>query len=260
MSLEQLTISLTTAFSTGDFAKCATLLTPIKKELIKHQLLVPAASTNPSDKQITQSILEIGALTSLNLKQMNQFEHYITQLKVFYEDSQNPQSDNKNKLIGLYLLYILTKGDLSAFHIELEKFDDIVSLEQDQYLSIPIKFEQWIIDGDFYKINEYITNGSKFPSKEFQLFELDLLNTIRVQIAQNLETSYTSLKLENLKLLLFLKEVEETNKFIENFGWEIKNGSVYFSQKPEDDEVEENDDKFILKNALTYAREMESII
>lgn len=258
MSLEQLTMSLTTAFAASDFAKCATLLTPIKRELVKHALLIPSPQTNPSDKQITQSILEIGALVSLNLNNLTQFEHYITQLKLYYEDP-NAKSENKNKLMGLYLLYLLTKGDLALFHIELEKFDDIVELEEDIYLNVPIKFEQWIIDGDFHKINDYILNGStNFPSKEFQLFESDLLNSIRVQIAQNLETSYKNLKLENLKLLLFLKEVNETNQFIENFNWDVKNGIVYFNKGS--DLNNENDEKSIIKNTLIYAREMESII
>lgn len=256
MSLEQLTVALTTAFADGAYARCGEILTPIKRELVKHALLVPTPTTNPSDVQIAQSILEIGALVSLNLGQLPQFEHYVTLLKSFYE--QGTASANKNKLAGLHLLYLLAKGDLASFHVELEKYDDIEALEKDPYMSIPLKFEQWIIDGDFYRIHEYMSKGtSSFPSKEFQLFETDLLNSVRTQIAQNLEASYKTLELENLRLLLFIKDHSETSRVVESFGWEVRNGVVHF--KPAED-TEEADERAVIKNTLGYAREMESIV
>ncbi|GME80406.1 unnamed protein product [Ambrosiozyma monospora] len=159
MSLEELTTKLTAHFNLDDYETCSKLLGKIKIELVKSNLLIPTlhTRTNPNDLIITRSILEIGALVSINLLKMKDFSNYITQLKPFYEIGVNeiPESKNKNKLISLYLLLLLTQDDLASFHIELEKFLNvglsIDELEKDQYLSIPIKFEKWIIDGDFNK-------------------------------------------------------------------------------------------------------------
>lgn len=276
MSLEQLTTKLTENFNKEDYESCYKLLTPIKIQLIEHNLLVPSVQSNinPNDLIITRSILEIGALVSINLLKMQEFSNYITQLKPFYElktlNNDQFQSKEKNKLLSLYLLLLLTRDDLAMFHIELENFKNfnlnIDDLENDEFLSIPIKFEKWIIDGDFNKIFETLSSKHKFPCKEFNLFESELLNSIRVNIATDLEKVYKSLPIENLKLILFLKEINETYEFIENFNWNLINGVVDFSKK--DSRINEetiiideiSDKKTIIKNSLIYATEMESII
>lgn len=274
MSLEQLATKLTESFNSEDYESCHKLLTPIKIQLIEHNLLVPSnhSTVNPNDLIITRSILEIGALVAINLSRMNEFSNYIIQLKPFYELENLPNEGNqKNKLLSLYLLLLLTQGDLAMFHIELENFQNyqlnVDDLENDEFLSIPIKFEKYIIDGDFNKVYETLSSKHKFPCKEFNLFEDDLLNSIRLNIATDLEKVYKELPLENLKLLLFLKEIQETNEFIQTFGWSLSNNGIVDFRKKEKllgDEasiIEEiNDEKTIIKNSLIYATEMESII
>lgn len=273
MSLEQLTTKLTEVYQKQDYETCHKLLTPIKIELIKNNLFVPnvQSTINPNDLVIARSILEIGATVSLNLLQMTEFSNYITQLKPFYEQKHiQPESTEKNKLLSLYLLLLLTQGDLAMFHIELENFQNygmsVDDLEKDKFLSIPIKFEKWIIDGDFNQINETLSSKHKFPCTEYNIFEEELLNSIRLNIATDLEKVYKELPIENLRILLFLKEISETKQFVENFQWTLENGVVYFSQKEKlvGDEVaainEVNDEKAILRNALIYATEMERII
>lgn len=267
MSLESLTTQLTVSFNDDDYTECVKLLTPIRIELIKSGLLVPNSPTiNPNDMAITRSILEIGALTSLDLQDMTEFSNYITLLRPFYSLPKEtlPLSQNQNKLLSLFLLLLLTQGDLALFHVELDKFQNfglsVDQLEQDEYLSIPIKFEKWIIDGDFIKVYDALSSSHKFPCKEFNLFEPDLLNSIRLNIAENLQSAYTSLPLENLKMLLFSKSNDEVEHFIEGFGWSLKNGVVYFSHRPTDADEEVTDEKQIIRNSLGYAKEMESII
>ncbi|KAG0683549.1 regulatory particle non-ATPase [Pichia californica] len=297
MSLETLTTKLTENFSKEDYESCYKLLTPIKIQLIEHNLLVPSnqSNINPNDLIITRAILEIGALVSINLLKMQEFSNFITQLKPFYElkllNKEEFKSNEKNKLLSLYLLLLLTRDDLALFHIELESFKNfnlnIDDLENDEFLSIPIKFEKWIIDGDFNKIFEILslsssssssssssktaittttTKNQKFPCKEFNLFENELLNSIRINIATNLEKVYKNLPIENFKLILFLKEISETYEYIENFNWTLNNGIVDFTKKnfkidEENNIIDEiNDEKTIIKNSLIYATEMESII
>lgn len=273
MSLEQLTAKLTENFNREEYESCFKLLTPIKIQLLEHNLLVPSiqSNVNPNDLIITRSILEIGALVSINLLKMQDFSNFITQLKPFYEiESIKSENNQMNKLLSLYLLLLLTQDDLSMFHIELENFQNfnmsVDELENDEFLSIPIKFEKWIMDGDFNKIYELISSKHSFPCKEFNLFEGELLNSIRLNIANDLEKVYKQLPIENLKLLLFLKQTNETQQFIENFNWNLTNGVVDFTKKNQSVEEETdvigeiNDEKTIIKNSLIYATEMESII
>lgn len=273
MSLEQLATKLTTSFQKEDYSACYKLLTPIKIELIEHNLLVPGinSSLNPNDLLITRSILEIGALVSINLLKMNDFSNYIILLKPFYENKNfDNKSDQMNKLLSLYLLLLLTQYDLSLFYIELENFQNfdlnVDDLENDEYFSIPIKFQKWIIDGDFNKIFEILSNSNqKFPCNEFKIFEPELFSSIRNNISINLQQVYNSLPVENLKLLLFLNELSEVNQYVEEFNWNLKNGIVYFEKNSKssflDDVVDEiQDEKSIIKNSLIYASEMEKII
>ncbi|KAH3663722.1 hypothetical protein OGAPHI_005123 [Ogataea philodendri] len=266
MSLEQLTSQLSKSFSANKYAECLKLLTSIKIQLIEKNLLVPSLSTasNPNDLAISRSILEIGALASINSEDLSGFSSYITLLTPFYDLASLPESPNKNKLLSLYLLLLLTQGDLALFHIELERFANyglsVDELEKDEYFAIPIKFEKWIIDGNFNKVYELLSSKHSFPSKEFNLFEKELLDSIRLTIATNIESSYTTLPLENLKLLLFLKNQADVKHFIDEMGWPVQNGVVHFEKPSTAPEDEINDDKQIIKNSLTYAKEMESIV
>lgn len=273
MSLEQLTVKLTELFLKGDYKTSFKLLTPIKIQLIEHGLLVPALNStiDVNDLMITRKILEIGALVSLNLLKMNDFSNYIVQLKPFYEiEKIRTESTEFNKLLSLYMILLLTQDDLALFHIELETFQNygmsVDDLEKDSFLSIPINFEKWIIDGDFNKVYEILSSEHKFPCAEFNIFKEELLHSMRLNIANDLEKVYKELPLENLKLLLFLKQIDETKQFIESFNWESKNGIVYFHKRDAKMNqvigiIEEiNDEKTIIKNSLIYATEMEKII
>lgn len=268
MSLEKLTTELTAHFKQNEYQTCMKLLTPIRVELVKNGLLVPTidARINPNDMVITRSILEIGALASINTKNASEFSNYITLLKPFYNLPEEviPTSANRNKLLSLYLLLLLTQDGLASFHVELEKFQNfgqsVDEMEKDEFLQVPIKFEKWIIDGDFNKVYEALSLKHKFPCKEFNFFESDLLSSIQLNIAESLQSAYKNLPLENLKMLLFLKSNEEANSFITEFGWTLHNGTVYFAKKQKVLEEEITDEKLIIKNALGYAREMESII
>lgn len=272
MSLEKLTTQLTELFNKEDYENAYKLLSPIKIQLLEHQFLVPTIKSkiNPNDLLITRQILEIGAIICINLLKMTEFSNYITQLKPFYllESMKSSISSQRNKLLSLYLLLLITQDDLSLFHVELENFlnygMNIDDLEQDEFLKIPINFEKWIIDGDFNKIYEFLTINKNFPCSEFNLFIDDILQSIRFNIANNLEKVYKFLPVENLKLLLFLKDLNEIEVFISNFNWKLNNSIVELGGNSNsvsaNIEEETNDEKLIIKNSLVYANEMERII
>lgn len=277
MSLQKLTAELYSLFEKEDFAKCHQLLAPVKIELIKHNLLVPTAqntltSDQVNDIKIAQRILEIGALSSLLMNDYLGFENYFAQLKPFYSNDKihNLKKPHLNtdatKIISLYLLYLLSKGSVSQFHVELESISnsDQYNVEEDKYLRFPIELESNLMEGNYIKIWTLLKEEKKLPCKEFTHFVTTLVDALRLEIAKSLENSYASIPISNCKNLLYLPQ-ELSDSSLEQMlrdsvdvsNWKFENGTIYFNQVEQENEV---DNEKIIKNVLTYAEQIESIV
>jgi len=282
-SLEDLTKQLKASFDAKEYSKAQELASPIKILLIQNELLVPNfQKVNDShyveDLIISRSILEIGALSSINLQDFDSFENYLQQLKVFYfntiNNEQLSKSVNKSKLISLYLLLLLSKGDVVKFHTELEFLGNhLKNMENDLYLSYPIKIENWLLEGYYDKAWELISNKNseeKIKLKEFNIFNDTLLLAIRFEIARSIAKTYKNLPFSNAKYLLFLNNEKEVEIFAKEQNWEYSNGELFFNTDVKDDKfgfnVEDDEDlklsnsEKLVKNTLNYAREIDSII
>ncbi|AMD22453.1 HGR114Wp [Eremothecium sinecaudum] len=271
VTLPELAKGLKAAFQSKDYITCEKLLTPTKIELIKANLLIPdfgkLSSGNTAyinDLEIAKKILEIGALSSINLLAFSSFENYYAQLRVFYFDHTASaifgESENKKKLISLYLLILLSQGDVTRFHSELEYLSkrNLGNLDENTYLSYPIKLEKLLMEGSYQKAWDMLQND-KGDNKieEFNIFDETLMNAIRESIASNTEVAYTRLPLINLKALLFFKTEKQTAAFAEARGWTLANGNVVFD---EDDVVDKKEETVIVTKALEYAINLESIV
>ncbi|EDO15842.1 hypothetical protein Kpol_507p4 [Vanderwaltozyma polyspora DSM 70294] len=272
VSLADLVKSLNIAFSNKDYESCEKLLAPVKIELIKSNLLIPdLTNTNEvyvNDLNIAKKILEIGALVSIYTLKFENFQNYFSQIRVFYFCS-NPklnESEYKSKLISLYLLILLSHGDTSEFHSELEYLSKhITNLEDDSLLSYPIKVEKWLMEGAYQKSWELLEAGSKVP--EFDVFTETLKIAIREEIARNAELSYEELSLTNIKALLFLESEKKAEAFAIERGWKIVKGNVIFpGEEPEVDkelkelEKAEKQESTLIEKTLNYAINLESIV
>lgn len=249
--LPDLVKSLSVAFSSKEYENCEKLLGPIKVELIKHKLLIPnfQASTNVSqdyinDLNITKQILEIGALTSIYLSKFEIYQNYFAQLRQFYFSDVEAlnNSSNKSKLISLYLLTLLSQGDVTRFHSELEYLDKrIKNLEDDELLSYPIKVDRWLMEGSYQKAWDLLEAGSAVP--ELDVFSKTLMDAIRDEIAVNTELAYASLPLINVKTLLFFSTEKQAESFALEKGWTINNSIVYFPNKEQSDGVDNDEEE-----------------
>lgn len=249
--LPDLVKSLSVAFSNKEYENCEKLLGPIKVELIKHKLLIPnfQASTNVSqdyinDLNITKQILEIGALTSIYLSKFEIYQNYFAQLRQFYFSDVEAlnNSSNKSKLISLYLLTLLSQGDVTRFHSELEYLDKrIKNLEDDELLSYPIKVDRWLMEGSYQKAWDLLEAGSAVP--ELDVFSKTLMDAIRDEIAVNTELAYASLPLINVKTLLFFSTEKQAESFALEKGWTINNSIVYFPNKEQSDGVDNDEEE-----------------
>lgn len=281
-TLEDLTKQLKASFDAKEYNKADELLSPIKILLIQNELLVPNFTKVKNthyvdDLVISRSILEIGALSSINLQDFDKFENYLQQLKVFYFNTVNNEqlskSVNKSKLISLYLLLLLSKGDVVKFHTELEFLGNhLKNIENDLYLNYPIKIENWLLEGYYDKAWELISSKNseeKIKLKEFNIFNDTLLLAIRYEISRSIEKTYKKLPFSNAKYLLFLNSEKEVETFAKEQNWEYSNGELFFNNDVkedkfgfvEDDEYSQlNNSEKLVKNTLNYAREIDSII
>lgn len=273
MSLQKLTGELYQLFEQEKYEQCQKILPPIKLELIKHNLLLPLPNNSETkdqlnDLRISQRILEIGALSSLLTNNYQSFENYVSQLKPFYNNTQlhnKPIHNNDStKVISLYLLYLLSQGLISKFHIELEIIynSSIYDLE-DKYLSFPIDLEKNLMEGNYIKIWKLLKNDSHLPCKEFNHFIDTLIHALRFEIAKSIEKTYKSLPINNCKNLLYFPQELSDSKFeatlkseFEVNHWQFNDGSITFANV--DENVNENDS--IIHNVLSYAEQIESII
>lgn len=285
-SLEVLTNSLKDSFDAKDYNKVEELLNSIKIQLIENELLVPnlnkiTDSNYVNDLIISRSILEIGALTSINLEEFEKFENYLQQLRVFYFNSVNNEqlskSINKNKLISLYLLLLLSKGDIVKFHTEYEFLNvHLKNIDNDIYISYPIKLENWLLEGYYNKAMELILNNKseeKLKLKEFNIFNKTLQLAIRTEISRLIEKTYKELPILNAKNLLFLNNEKDVEYFINENNWKCERGVLYFPKDEADSKfnniaLNEEEEEYenlsnserLVKNTLKYAIEIDSII
>jgi 26S proteasome regulatory subunit N12 len=279
-SLEQLTNDLKQAFESHNHVGALKLLPQIQILLVQNSLLVPDLKQLEDvhyvgDLLISRAILEIGALCAINCRELEKFENLVLQLRAFYfnqvGNAQLSKSGKKNKILSLYLLLLLSKGDVVRFHSELEFLNqNIKNIDNDLYLNYPIKIENWVLEGYYDKAVELIKDTDseeKQKLREFNIFDETLLQAIRFEISRSIEKSYKSLPFSNAKYLLFLNSEKEVESWAKEQSWTIKKNELIFNSKSEnplfnydDEDSEMKPSERLVKNTLNYAREIDSII
>merc|ERR1712038_7845 len=143
------------AFESGHLEVCGRALVELKLLLVQCTEFLPSGS-QPSLREhvLTRDGLELGVLYSIAVKDINQFERYITQLKPYYQDFKNtaiPESKFTDQLLGLYLLYLLAKNQVGVLHAELEKISS-EKIETSCYIQHPVNLEQCLMEGNYSKV------------------------------------------------------------------------------------------------------------
>ncbi|RKF76173.1 26S proteasome regulatory subunit RPN12 [Golovinomyces cichoracearum] len=259
--------------STHDYATSSSLLAKAKVSLLKLNALIPQPTTPQSTLLLAREVFETGALLSIRAKDPLAFTRYVHQLKAFYELSPDrlpwTQSE-KNKITGLYLLLLLTQGDYTGFHTELEALvssyqNQQGAVEADRYLGYPIKLERWLMEGTYDLVWKAMAS-KEVPSEEYGVFSEILISQIRAEIANNSEQAYPYLPISSTKDLLFLHSEGSVVSFAKSRGWIIKDGCIYFpaqelkSNSNNTDGDEEKFNKRIIENTLGYAQDLETIV
>ena len=152
------------------------------------------------------NILEIGALHSIAIGtkdpqlSFDRFERYMAQLKCYYLDYKGelPESPYKYQLLGLNLLYLLSRNRVAEFHTELELLPS--SQLDNPYIRHPVSLEQYLMEGTYNKI--FLAKGN-VPAPSYNLFMDKLLETIRGEIGSCLEKAYHKISLAGASRMLY---------------------------------------------------------
>ncbi|KAK6495177.1 regulatory particle non-ATPase [Arthrobotrys musiformis] len=280
--LATLHTKLISSFTARSHSTSLPLLSTAKLALLKASVLVPTQatiSTNPQLLSQARDILEIGALTSIYLSDTESFSRYHSYLTPFYRipSSILPPSQQEPKILGLYLLLLLSQGDAAGFHTALEVLNADGSGDAEKgwqwgdFVRYPVTLERWLMEGSYDKVWEATRKG-KTPAEEFDVFTKILVQTLRSEIATSAQRAYPSLPISNAKNLLFLDTEKEVLQFARERDWDIRDGRIYFPADEEYDGADVPDTASvaaaksaiqsgtIIENTIEYANSLEKIV
>jgi 26S proteasome regulatory subunit N12 len=178
------------AWNKGDLPTVGQLLPKIKVLLLNLSFLPTGRESLVDAKELmlARNTLEIGALWSIEVKNIAAFQRYVAQLKSYYFDynSQLTESAYKYHILGLNLLNLLAQNRLAEFHTEME----LLTVEElkNIYIKHPVSLEQFLMEGSFHKV--FISKGN-VPAQNYNHFVDILIDTIREEIASCAEKAYS---------------------------------------------------------------------
>jgi 26S proteasome regulatory subunit N12 len=174
--LPTLVQSLQRNFSIKIYTSLPDLLVRAKLLLSSQNLLTPTSQTPESQVNLARTVFEIGAYTSIRLKDKASFVNYLGYLQNFY--SLGLGGEKEAELTGLDLLRLLAENKIDKFHTQLEIID---ATAKGVATSEPVRFarglEEWVMEGAY---NRVWKAGESPGVSEYQKYFLDvLMDTIR---------------------------------------------------------------------------------
>lgn len=219
----------------------------------------------PTDAQATQQelviardVLEIGAEYSVADKNIQSFERYVSQLKCYYYDYQNqiPDSQNKYKLLGLNLLFLLSQNRVAEFHTELELLPSDI-IKTNVFIQHPLALEQYLMEGRYNKL--FLAKGNA-PAESYNFFIDILLDTVRNEIGACLEKAYERVSVQEAAKRLNLQSKEAVQKFGQKRNWNLGADGFYHFSSETPKAKEPIPSVELAEMAIGYARELEMIV
>jgi len=243
---------LKSVFDGGNYKDC---LKPFK--LFQISLITSLHKMNNIDDQkLAMECLEMGALIGLKIGDISLFEKSISQLKEFYISNEIKKcTKNREKLMGLYLMYLLTQNRLSDFHVELEllNYDDL----KNKFIAFPMNIEQYLIQGRYNKI---INAKNDIPNDQYKLFLDEMKTTVRNQISNSIQVCQDDIDLPSLLKMLGLGTKNDLQNYINQNkkNWKIVGDNVTF--KPVEPQKQQINAMITSKDMLQFTSDIETIV
>eukprot|EP00043_Microstomoeca_roanoka_P009666 m.92002 g.92002 ORF g.92002 m.92002 type:complete len:261 (-) comp14652_c1_seq1:150-932(-) len=255
---QQIYEQLRNAWRSKQIDQCGALLTKMKIALTEISFF-PTTDAEAKAKELVlaRDSLEIGAFWAIEMKNLDAFERYMKQLKVYYFDyaSSLAESSFMYELLGLDLLYLLSQNRIADFHTALERLDTRL-LQENAYIRHPVELEQYLMEGSYNKV--HLARESA-PSAAYHFFLDKLMDTIRNEIAACCEAAYDTLKVNDLKALLYISDDGELDRiFKEHPMWKTDGETMAFPTVHEATMGLQTDT--IINRTLAYAKDLETIV
>ena len=217
------------------------------------------ASLDPRELVLARNTLEIGALWSIEKRDIPSFQRYMAQLKCYYFDygALLPDSAYKYQILGLNLLCLLAENRLAEFHTELERLtvDELRNI----YIKHPISLEQFLMEGSFHKV--LLLKGN-VPAQNYNYFMDILIGTIRNEIASCMEKAYVRISVVEAAKVLMIDSEGQLEEHVREREWKMSDDGQYlvFSQPDKKETLHFVKNQLLIQEYLGYARELEKIV
>lgn len=184
--LDAILSNLHTALEHEQLDQALTLLARGKRTLLYANALIPTATGMPP-RLLAQAraVLELGALTSIRRGDPEGFQRYYAQLQPFYDVERHlaetgrggevcVEASQRSKITGLYLLWLLSVGEITDFHTTLEGLVVEAAskgrhVEDDPYIRYPVELERSLMEGSYDRVWK-ATKSERVPTADFGLF------------------------------------------------------------------------------------------
>lgn len=219
---------------------------------------------------IACNALELGVLLSVADEDLDSFARNVTQLKSHYAalasistptstSSSSPITAMSCHILGLNLMYLLFENNLSEFHAELE----LLSSEEAStpHISFPIRLERQLMVGSY---DEVLDASSHVPDPSYSFFMDNLLQTVRDSIADCVEVSYKTMKIDDAVNMMKFDSREDLLEYIQECrdDWIVDDVKSELCFQPPEVGAKASDipSKKLMAQTLSYATELERIV
>ena len=207
---------------------------------------------------ISTSALEMGVLLSVTAGDLKDFERNVSQLKPYYSFASSTSDPTKKcHILGLNLMHLLVENKLAEFHAELEILtpDEAAT----SFISFPINLERQLMVGSY---DEVINAEVNVPDSSYTLFMESLLETVRESIADCMEVSYKTMKVDDAHKMMNLDKDLTVNEYAElcREDWIISKQELCFQPSDLGFKASDIPNERMIQQNLGYATELERIV
>ena len=207
------------------------------------------------DTKISIEALELGVLLSVAAGDLDAFARNFAQLQPYYGPSVSTQ--RKSLVLGLNLMFLLVENRLSEFHAEME----LLSKEEGKnpFVSFPITLERQLMVGSY---DEVLRAHLHIPDPSYSFFMDNLLMTVRDSIADCMEVSYHTMKLDDAMKMMKFQTLRELKEYMQEArdDWIVEGDSLCFQPPPTGRKASDIPSMELIAQSLSYATELERII
>lgn len=164
-------------------------------------------------------------------------------------------------MLGLNLLSLLAQNRVADFHTELELLS-VKELQNNIYIRHPVSLEQWLMEGAYNKV---FISKDEVPAPTYTPLIEILLNTIREEIANCIETAYETISIQETARMLYFKSLNDLNQFIAKRKWNVDQQSqmlLFVNKEDKERQISatEMPAEMLACRAIEYAKELEMIV